>query len=137
MDTRDAVTYLLHAEREIRGYYTLSAGSIARAEATGPVARRAPDPVPVILLGRMAVDKRYQSQGYGSEMLRHAIGQALSAATTVGARCFLVHALNDSAQVFYSARGFDVSPITPHLLMLPFKDIEQTYAPTDAEGQAS
>jgi len=126
MDERNAVVYLLHEERRIVGYYTLSSGSVSREEATETAARKAPDPVPAVLLGRMAVEAERQGLGYGSRMLQHAIQKALAARELIGARCLLVHALNERVLKFYVDRGFDPSPIAPWTVMLPLKDAAHT-----------
>ncbi len=126
MDDRNAVVYLLHEERRIVGYYTLSSGSVSRQEASARVARKAPDPVPAVLLGRMAVRRELQDLHYGSMMLKHAVGKAMAAGELIGARCLLVHALNERARNFYKGWGFEPSPITPWTVMLPLKDAEHT-----------
>lgn len=126
MDSRDAVTYLLHrdGERTILGYFSLSAGAVAKADATAAVARRAPDPVPVVLLGRLAVARTEQRQGLGSVLLSSAIARAVAAAKVIGARCVLVHAIDDAARRFYADRGFDASPVSPLTPMLHLDDVE-------------
>lgn len=128
MSTRDAVTYLLHrdADRTLLGYFSLSAGSVVKAEATAAVAHRAPDPTPAVLLGRLAVALAGQRKGCGSTLLSSAVHRAAAAAQVIGARCVLVHAIGDRSQKFYEDRGFDSSPVSPRMLMLLLADIERS-----------
>jgi GNAT superfamily N-acetyltransferase len=105
------------------GYYALAAGAIERDEAPSKVRRNMPSPVPVIVLGRLAVDNREQGNGIGAALLRDALLRALSASREIGAAAVLVHALNDRAKAFYLEHGFVESPIEPLVLMLRIKDI--------------
>ena len=80
-----------------------------------------PDPIPVMLMGRLAVDRSQQGKGLGRGLLKDAILRTLKAADIVGMRALLVHALDDNAAAFYRHNGFVVSPIDPHILMLPLQ----------------
>jgi GNAT superfamily N-acetyltransferase len=126
MAAQDAVTYLLHEQREIIGYFTLSAGSISKEQAGGRLAKRAPNPVPVVLLGRMGVHVRHQDQGFGGELVRQALQRAASSAENIGARGLLLHAIDDDAQGFYLHLGFEESPIVARLMMMSFADLAAT-----------
>lgn len=126
MASRDAVTYLLHEGRVIIGYMTLSAGSVSRAHAASRAGRRAPDPVPMMLLGRMGVHVERKGLGYGAELVRQALLHAMSASGSIGARGLMLHALDEQAQSFYRHLGFEESPITPRLMMVTFADVEAT-----------
>lgn len=103
---------------EVRAYYSLAAGSILRDEAAAPVRRNMPNPVPVVLLGRLAVDARWQGRGIGADLLHDAIARVLGAAETIGVRAILVHALSENAQRFYERHGFRLSPFDPMTLMI-------------------
>lgn len=118
MKSRDAVTYLLLDEQAIVGYYCLSAGSVSREEAPPAIAKRAPDPVPVIRMGRFAIHRAYQGQGWGRDLLGEAIRSAAAALDAIGARAMLVDAIDDLAQAFYLRNGFIASPVAPMQLML-------------------
>jgi GNAT superfamily N-acetyltransferase len=100
------------------GYYSLSAGAIYHAEATGKVRRNMPDPIPVALLGRLAVDQGWQGQGLGRALLCDAILRTLVAAETIGVRALLVHALSEEAKTFYERSGFRPSPVSSMTLMI-------------------
>ena len=111
-------TYVVLDKMRVAGYYSLAAGSVARATAPGRVRRNAPDPVPVVVLGRLAIDQDYQGQGLGRALLRDAILRILQAADIIGVRAILVHALSEEAKRFYEGCGFTASPINPLTLML-------------------
>lgn len=100
------------------GYYALAAGAVAHQQATGAVRRNMPDPIPVIVLARLAVDRRAQGGKLGAALLRDAVHRVVAASETVGIRALLVHALNDRAKQFYEHYGFQASPVHPMTLML-------------------
>lgn len=102
----------------VRGYYALAAGAVSHSLATGNVRRNMPDPVPVLVLGRLAVDQQAQGHKLGSSLLQDAVKRALHVAENAGIRALLVHALNDNARQFYEYYGFTSSPIDPPVLML-------------------
>jgi len=111
-------TYVVLDNRRVAGYYSLAAGSVARESAPGRVRRNVPDPVPVVVLGRLAIDQDYQRQGLGRSLLRDAILRVLQAADIIGVRAILVHALFEEAKRFYEKCGFTASPINPLTLMI-------------------
>lgn len=102
----------------VLGYYALAAGAVARAAASAPVRRNMPEPVPVIVLARLAVDRRAQGMRLGSAMLRDAVQRARVVAGHAGVRALLVHALHERARDFYLRYGFESSPVAPMTLML-------------------
>jgi len=104
---------------KILGYYTLSAVAVARADLPGKVRRNAPNPVPAVLMGRLAVATRAQGSGLGRLLVRDAILSTLAAADRIGVRVLLVHALHEQAATFYQKLGFTQSPTDPlHLYLL-------------------
>jgi GNAT superfamily N-acetyltransferase len=111
-------TFVTCVERRVVGYYSLAAGSILHAAAPGKVRRNMPDPIPVVLLGRLAVDQAWQGQGLGADLLSDAVLRALGAAATIGVRAILVHAISEDAQAFYEKHGFRPSPMEPMTLMV-------------------
>lgn len=101
------------------GYYALAFASIQHREVAGKARRNMPDPVPVILLSRLAVDREEQGSGLGKNLLRDAILRSVEAADIVGVRALLVHAVNDTARAFYTRFDFEPSLTDPlHLLLL-------------------
>jgi len=80
-----------------------------------------PEPIPLIVLGRLAVDFRWQSTGIGAGLLKDAVTRSLLVAKQVGVRALLVHAIGEKAKGFYTIHGFKESPIDPMTLMLSLK----------------
>ncbi|HAZ61255.1 MAG TPA: GNAT family N-acetyltransferase [Gammaproteobacteria bacterium] len=103
------------------GYYALAAGAVSHQVATGQVRRNMPDPVPVLVLGRLAVVRRAQGVRLGAALLKDAVKRAAAVAGHAGVRALLVHALNEDAQAFYQHYGFQPSPVDPLTLMLRLK----------------
>jgi GNAT superfamily N-acetyltransferase len=81
-----------------------------------------PDPLPVMVLGRLAVDRRWQGRGFGRALVRDAILRTFQAADIAGIRAILVHAKDQRAKAFYERCGFLTSPIDPLMLMLRLND---------------
>ena len=103
-------------QAQVRGYYALAAGAVSHQMATGSVRRNMPDPVPVMVLARLAVDRKAQGRQLGGALLQDAVNRAIAVSRDAGVRALLVHALHDRARQFYEHYGFEVSP--PHLLTL-------------------
>lgn len=120
-------TYVITAGKGVVGYYTLVAGSVARETAPGRVRRNVPDPVPVVVLGRLAVDLEFQHQGLGRALLRDAMLRSLQAAHIIGVRAILVHALSDKAKAFYESCGFVPSPVNPLTLMVTVEEAKKAF----------
>jgi GNAT superfamily N-acetyltransferase len=113
-------------EGRVAGYYCLSASSLVREEAPQQLARRAPDPIPVVLIGRLAVDQDFAGHGLGTALLQHAVLQAISAAEIIGMRAILVHALTDEVIPFYERFGFERFPGSSRALYLLASDARAT-----------
>jgi predicted N-acetyltransferase YhbS len=105
-------------DNRVCGYYALAAGAVAHPLATGSVKRNMPDPIPVLVLARLAVDLRAQGIKLGAGLLRDAVNRAGLVAQNAGVRALVVHALHAQAKAFYEYYGFGVSPIHPLTLML-------------------
>jgi GNAT superfamily N-acetyltransferase len=121
-------TYVVCDGRRVVGYYSVAAGSILHRTATGSVRRNMPDPVPVALLGRLAIDRRWQGKGLGLALLRDAILRVVGAAETIGVRAMLVHAISDEARAFYEHWGFRPSPVDPMTLMITIDEARRMLA---------
>jgi predicted N-acetyltransferase YhbS len=111
-------TYVVCAGKRVLGYYTLEVGAVAHAEAPGRIRRNMPDPVPVMVLGRLAVDKSTQGRHIGGGLLRDAVLRTVQAAEIAGIRAILVHAISGEAKRFYEGYGFVASPVDPLTVMI-------------------
>jgi len=105
------------------GYYTLAASSVTLDLAPGSVRRNMPEPIPVILLGRLAIDGRHQSAGLGASLLQDAVLRVAGVADSVGIRALLVHAIDDAAVAFYEHFGFIRAPLDDRTLFLSMQEI--------------
>ena len=112
-------TYVITAEQFVIAYYALANGSVAAAEAPSRIRRNMPDPIPVMILGRLAVDRNWQGKGIGLDLVRDAVMRSLVAAEIAGIRAVLVHAIDENAAQFYEKAGFLPSPIRPETYFLP------------------
>jgi GNAT superfamily N-acetyltransferase len=116
-------TYVLCDRQAVIAYYCLATGAVAQTAATGKVRRNMPDPIPVMVIGRLACDRNWQGCGIGRALLRDAILRTLQAAEIAGIRAILVHAISEDAKQFYQKCGFTVSPIDPMTLMVKVSDV--------------
>ncbi len=114
--------------KKVIGYYSLSAGAISHEAAPKTMRRNMPDPLPVLLLGRLAIDKNHHNNGLGSALLRDAMIRAVSIADDIGVFAILVHALSEQAKRFYLSRGFVASPLQPMTLMMTLETIRSILA---------
>ncbi len=105
-------------QAQVVGYYAMAAGAISHESAAGAVRRNMPDPIPVLVLGRLAVDQRAQGIHLGAALLRDAVQRAAAVSQNAGVRAIVVHALNDRARDFYEHYGFQASPLHPMTIML-------------------
>jgi len=115
--------FVLCNGRKIIGYYTLSAGAISHEAAPKSMRRNMPNPLPVLLLGRLAIDKNYHNKGLGSALLRDAMIRGLSIAGDAGVFAILVHALSEQARRFYLSRGFVESPLQEMTLIMTLETV--------------
>lgn len=118
-------TYVVGIENRVVGYLCLAAGAIVHPDAPQALQRNMPDPIPVMVLGRLAVDRAFQGQGFGTALLRDAILRVLQASDIVGVRAILVHAISEEAKQFYLAHGFLESPVASMTLCLPLGTARQ------------
>lgn len=111
---------LTHAG-DIAGYYALAAGSVSRATSPGRIRRNMPEPIPVAVLGRLAVHRDHTGVGLGAGMLKDAVLRVRELSEKLGIRALLCHAINEEARRFYLHHGFLESPIEPMTVMLPLR----------------
>jgi GNAT superfamily N-acetyltransferase len=125
-------TYVVCAGPQVVGYYALAVGAVAHGEAPGRVRRNMPDPVPVMIVGRLAVHRDFQGRKIGRALLRDAILRTLQAAEIAGVRAILVHAISDRARRFYEECGFAASPMDPMTLMITVAEAAKAFVGKDA-----
>ena len=121
-----AQTYVGLVGDALIGYYTLAVGQVSREEAPQRLIKGlARHPVPIMLLARLAVDKRWHGQGVGRALLKDAMQRTLQAADIAGIRAFAVHAKDDEARKFYERFDFIPSPTDPLHLFVLLKDVRR------------
>jgi predicted N-acetyltransferase YhbS len=119
-------TFVVCDSNVVVGFYCLSTSGLVHGRATGKLRRNMPDPIPVVVMGRLAIDARYQGKGLGRALIVDAIRRVVHAADSVGIAGVVVHALDGQAKAFYERIGFIASAHEPLTLMasLPFlKDL--------------
>ncbi|WJH38646.1 GNAT family N-acetyltransferase (plasmid) [Aliirhizobium terrae] len=116
-------TFVVCDGNRVVAYYALASGAVRTPEAPGRLKRNMPDPIPVAVLGRLAIDLSHQGRGIGRALVRDAGLRLLNAAEILGIRGVLVHAISDDARAFYEAVGFLPSPSDPMMLMIGLKDL--------------
>jgi predicted N-acetyltransferase YhbS len=117
-------TYVVCENQHVVAYYALASGAVEIENTTGRVRRNMPDPVPVAVLGRLAVERRWQNRGLGRALARDAARRVLQAADVIGIRGVVVHALSPEAKAFYLALGFEASSLQPMTLMATLADLQ-------------
>ncbi len=123
--------FVICEEMAVIGYYSLSAGGVCPEAAPKAMRRSMPDPLPVVLLGRLAIDLRYQNQGLGRALLRDAMLRAVHIASDTGVFAIMLHALSEQAKRFYLSRGFVESPLQPMTLMMTLETVRSILSEQD------
>lgn len=113
------------AREEVVGYCALASSAVAPAAAPGRFRRNMPDPIPVVVLGRLAVATSHRGQGVGRALFQDAALRVIHAADAIGIRGMVVHALSEEAKAFYLSLGLDESPLDPMTLMVTVIDLRE------------
>jgi GNAT superfamily N-acetyltransferase len=116
-------TYVACEGSKVIGYYALASGAVNVASATGRLRRNMPDPIPVAVLGRLAIDRVWHGRGIGRALFVDAARRVLRASDLIGIRGLLVHAISPDAKAFYLALGLSESPLDPMTLMVTLADL--------------
>jgi len=116
-------TFVCCDDANVMAYYSLASSAVVTNNAPGRFRRNMPDPIPVVVLGRLAVDKSLHGQGLGRALIRDAGLRVIQVAEIIGIRGMLVHALSDEAREFYMRVGFEPSPMDPMMLMVTLGDL--------------
>ncbi len=111
-------------DHKVVAYYALASSSIANTETSGRFRRNMPDPIPVVTLARLAVDREFQKLGLGRDLVQDAGKRMIAAADLIGIRGMIVHAISEEAKAFYLARGFLPSPTNEMTLMISLADLK-------------
>ena len=120
-----ARTYVACDGDRVAGFYSLAASAVEKHRVSSRVGRNMPEPIPVILLGQLAVDKDYQGRRLGSDLLIDAAQRALAAADVIGARAIVVQAIDEQAKAFYGRFGFrPFSNREPLMLLLRISELK-------------
>ncbi len=116
-------TFVVCEGKDVVGYYALASSAVAPAAVPRRFRRNMPDPIPVVVLGRVAVARSHQGQGLGRALFQDAGRRVIHAAEAIGIRGLLVHALNEEAKAFYLRLGLEESPLEPMTLMCTIADL--------------
>lgn len=120
-------TFVACEGNRVVAYYALASSAVAVDAAPGHFRRNMPDPVPVVVLGRLAIDERFQGKGLGRALVQDAALRVIQAANTIGIRGVIVNAISADAKAFYEQVGFEVSPIDPMMLMVTLSDLQAAH----------
>jgi GNAT superfamily N-acetyltransferase len=124
-----ARTYVGLLGDAVIGYHTLAVGHVNQEDAPERLTKGlARHPIPIMLLARLAVDRRWHGQGVGKALLKDAMQRTLQAAEIAGIRAFAVHAKDDEASTFYRKFDFIPSPTDPMHLFVLLKDVRRIIA---------
>lgn len=127
-------TFVAAEGRRVVGYYCLASGGLGVGDAPGSFRRNMPDPIPVAILGRLAVDRVWHGKGLGGALLQDATIRTAEAASIIGIRGILVHAISEGAKAFYEHYGFIASPTKQMTLVLSIKDFKAPSLGVSADG---
>lgn len=117
-------TFVICEGDDVAGYYALSSGSISTNDASGRLRRNMPEPIPIVVLGRLAIGRGYQGEGIGRAMVRDAAKRVIVAGDEIGIRGIVVHAISEDAKAFYLALGFLQSPTSDMTLMISIAELK-------------
>ena len=119
-------TFVVCDANKVVAYYALAASAVAPDAAPGRFSRNMPDPVPVVVLARLAIARDQQGHGLGRALFQDAANRVIHAADSIGIRGLLVHAISEEAKAFYIRLGLDSSPLDPMTLMTTVADLKAT-----------
>ncbi|MDP1692451.1 MAG: GNAT family N-acetyltransferase [Burkholderiaceae bacterium] len=119
-------TFVVCDAGQVVAYYALAASAVAPDAAPGRFRRNMPDPIPVVVLARLAITRDHQGRGLGRALFQDAANRVIHAADTIGIRGLLVHAISEEAKAFYVRLGLDPSPLESMTLMTTVADLKAT-----------
>ena len=116
------------APARVVGYYAISTAMEQRvALPTAKLRRGMPEKIPLLLIGRLAIDHAFQSTGLGTELLADALRRCLAASEIAGARGVVAYAIGDDAVGFYQRRGFVLSPLGERAMLMPIERVHALF----------
>ena len=116
-------TYVVCSENVVVAYYSLHLGCIQNSQAVRKIKRNMPDPIPAIVLGRLAVDRLHQGKGLARALIKDMFLRAIQVSDLAGTKAVLVKALNEKVTAFYQSFGFVQSKTDPFLLMKAIAEV--------------
>ncbi|MFO1468783.1 MAG: GNAT family N-acetyltransferase [Steroidobacteraceae bacterium] len=122
-------TFVVCDGRTVVGYYALASSAVVPAAASGRFRRNMPNPVPVVVLGRLAVATSHHGSGLGRALFQDAAMRIVRASDAIGIRGMLVHALSEDAKAFYLRLGLHESPLDSMTLMVTVADLRAALNP--------
>lgn len=122
-------TFVTCEDTKVVGYYALASSAVTPSAAPGRFRRNMPDPIPVVVLGRLAVATSHRGQGLGRALFQDAALRVIHAGEAIGIRGMIVHALSEEAKAFYLRLGLDESPLDPMTLMVTIADLRAALKP--------
>lgn len=117
-------TYVSCVESRVVGYYALAVGSLHHEAVSSRVRRNMPDPIPVVVLARLAVDRGYQGVGLGQDLVRHAFTKCVGISELGGAHAVVVHVLSEALKPWYRRLGFQEVKAGSFTMLLPVGQIQ-------------
>jgi GNAT superfamily N-acetyltransferase len=117
-------TFVVVDAGQVVAYYALAASAVAPDAAPGRFKRNMPDPIPVVVLGRLAIARSHQGHGLGRALFQDAAHRVIHAADTIGIRGLLVHAISEEARAFYLRLGLAPSPLEPMTMMATVTELK-------------
>jgi GNAT superfamily N-acetyltransferase len=120
-------TFVVCEESRVAGYYALASGAVTLKQVPGRFRRNMPDPIPVVILARLAVDRSWQGRGLGRALFCDAALRVLQASDIIGIRGIVVRAISEEARQFYVALGFDECPHEPMMLVVTLADLQAAF----------
>lgn len=114
---------------QVIGYYAITTAMEQRLSLpTAKLRRGMPEQIPLLLIGRLAIGKRWQGQGLGTDLLADALKRCLAASEIAGVRAIVVHAIDDGAAAFYRRHGFLASPLGETIMLMPIETVHALFA---------
>ncbi|HEY7669620.1 MAG TPA: GNAT family N-acetyltransferase [Hyphomicrobium sp.] len=123
---RTANTFVICRGKRVVGYFSLANGAVGHSETSAKVRRNMPDPIPVTVLARLAVDNTEQDKGLGADLLQEAMKRTLAGARHVAARLLIAHALNAKAFDYYTKHGYSPLRADSNVLYISLETIAAT-----------